>query len=153
MRWMNSLLTLALVVIASAVLAHTDEYFDRIDTPHGGQIRMAGPYHLELVVGDSELTVYVTDHGDNPIGTTGGSAKAIITSGKKRYVVVLSAAGGNVLKGNGEFKLGKSNTISLMVTLPDQEPQRAKFSIDRSGKKSGTAGSTPQQHEHHPHHE
>jgi len=153
MRWMNSLLALALAVIASAVLAHTDEYFDRIDTPHGGQIRMAGPYHLELVVGDSELTVYVTDHGDNPIGTTGGSAKAIIASGKKRYVVVLSAAGGNVLKGNGEFKLGKSNTISLMVTLPDQEPQRAKFSIDGSGKKSSTAGSTPQQHEHHPHHE
>jgi hypothetical protein len=132
--------------------AHTDEYFDKIQTPHGGQIRMAGPYHLELVVEQNELTVYVTDHGDNPIDTTGGSAKAIITTGKKRYVVVLAAAGENVLKGNGEFKLGKSNSVALMVVLPDRDPQRAQFTIKRASsktKKPGSDSSQQQQHQHH----
>lgn len=132
--------------------AHADEYFDKMGTRHGGQIRMAGPYHLELVVRHEELTVYVTDHGDNPIDTTGGSAKAIITTGKKRYVVVLTPGGDNVLKGNGEFKLGKSNTISLMVVLPDGDPQRAKFTIKPASSKKAK-GSDSSQHLQHQHHQ
>ena len=115
--------------------AHSDQHFDSMQTPHGGQIRMAGPYHFELVMGPSEVSVYVTDHGDQPIETGGGSAKVIITSGKKRYVVVLVPAGDNLLKGSGEFKLGKSNAVSVMVSLPGQEPQRATFSIKRAKSK------------------
>jgi hypothetical protein len=140
------LLVLVWMPVASA---HTDEYFDSIETPHGGQMRMAGPYHLELVVGHNELTVYVTDHGGNSIHSSGGSAKAIITTGKKRFVVVLSPAGDNVLKGSGEFKLGKSNTVSLMVVMPGQEPQRAKFSIKRSSSSKKKGSPAGQQHEHH----
>jgi hypothetical protein len=134
-----------------SVRAHTDEYFAEMQTPHGGQMRMAGPYHLELVVGQNELTVYVTDHADNPIDTTGGSAKAIITGGKKRYVVVLAPSGDNILRGNGEFALGKSSTVSLMVALPGRDPQRAKFTIERTSSKTKQpgAGSPQQQHQHH----
>jgi hypothetical protein len=96
---------------------------------------MAGPYHLELVVGRDEITLYVTDHGGNPVDITGGSSKVIITSGKKkRYVVVLSAAADNMLKGQGEFKLSKSSTASVLVALPGQEPQRAKFPLSGGGK-------------------
>jgi hypothetical protein len=151
-------LLLAIWICVSTALplarAHTDEYFDKIETPHGGQIRMAGPYHLELVVGQNELTVYVTDHADQPIDTTGGSAKAIITTGKTRYVVVLASGGDNVLKGNGEFKLGKSNTISLMVALPDRDPERAKFMIKPSrSKATKPAGEASQQHQQHQHHQ
>jgi hypothetical protein len=115
--------------------AHSDKYFDGMETPHGGQIRMAGPYHLELVVGPGEVSLYVTDHRDQPIETSGGSAKVIITSAKKRYVVVLAPAGDNLLRGSGEFKLGKSNAVSVMLTMPGQEPQRATFSIKRASRK------------------
>jgi hypothetical protein len=96
--------------------------------------------------------VYVTDHGGNPIDTTGGSAKAIITGGKKRYVVVLAPGGDNVLNGNGEFKLGKSNTISLMVALSDRDPRRTTFTIKRwssTTKKPSNDSSEQQQHQHH----
>jgi len=118
---------------SAPVRAHSDEYFAMHPTPHGGQMRMAGPYHLELLVSKDVLTLYVTDHSGNNVDTTGGSAKVIITSGKKkRYVVILSAAGDNALRGGGEFKLGKSNTASVLVALPGQEPQRAKFTL--SGK-------------------
>jgi len=37
--------------LASPTLfAHTDEYLDTQKAPHGGQLRMAGIYHFELVV-------------------------------------------------------------------------------------------------------
>ena len=27
---------------------HSDDYLDTLATPHGGQLRMAGPYHFEV---------------------------------------------------------------------------------------------------------
>ncbi len=125
-------------------LAHTDEYFDQMRTPHGGQVRMAGPYHLELVVTGAEVTLYVNDHADNPIATADGSAKVIIRWGKRnRYVVVLAPAGENLLRGTGEFKLGKANDISVLLALPGRDPQRAKFRIDRNGKPLAAAKRKP----------
>jgi hypothetical protein len=139
-------LALAVVLFACcslSALAHTDEYFDKTPGPHHGRMRMAGPYHLELVTAKDEVTLYVTDHAGTPIDSAGGSAKVIITSGKKkRYVVVLSAAGDNVLKGQGEFKLSKASTASVLVALPGQEPQRAKFTLSGGGK----AGKKSQRH-------
>jgi hypothetical protein len=124
-----------LVMPGGAALAHTDEYFDAMQTPHGGQVRMAGPYHLELVVGPREVLLYVSDHGDDPIATAEGSAKVIIRSGRRnRYVVVLMPAGDNLLRGNGEFKLGKANDVSVLLALPGKDPQRAQFRVDRNGK-------------------
>ena len=125
-----------LLLIGSAgAFAHGDEYFDTHPTPHGGQMRMAGPYHLELVTGKNAVTLYVTDHAGANVDQTGGSAKVIITSGKKkRYVVVLSSAGDNALKGEGEFKLSKASTASVLIALPGEEPQRAKFSLNKRGK-------------------
>jgi hypothetical protein len=48
--------------------------------------------------------------------------------------VVLRPAGENVLQGTGEFTLGKSNDVSVLVALPEHEPQRAQFRIGRDGK-------------------
>ena len=72
----------------------------------------------------------------------------------RRAVVVLAAAGENVLRGNGEFKLGKSNSVALMVVLPDRDPQRAQFTIKRASSKTKKPGSDSsqqqqQQHQHH----
>jgi hypothetical protein len=128
-------LVVLLCLIPVGAWAHTDAYFDSHPGPHHGRMRMAGPYHLELVAVKDEITLYVTDHGGNPVDITGGSSKVIITSGKKkRYVVVLSAAGDNMLKGQGEFKLSNSSTASVLVALPGQEPQRAKFPLSATGK-------------------
>jgi len=126
---------LILGALAFRVHAHSDEYFDQRSTPHGGQVRMAGPVHLELVVVHQQVTLYVTDHADNLVRTANGSAKVIIRSGKKnRYVLVLRSAGENVLQGSGEFTLGKRNDVSVLVALPEREPQRAQFRIGRDGK-------------------
>ena len=139
-RWIAAIAFLAGLPCA---WAQGGAYCSTAARSHGGQIGAAGPYCLELVVGQEELTVYLTDHDNGPVDATGGSAKAIITSGKKRrYVVVLKPAGANALRGAGEFTLGRSNVVSVMVVLPDGKPQRAKFTLQgprgKKGKKTRT---------------
>jgi hypothetical protein len=131
---------LLLATLSPRVQAHGDEYFDSRPAPHGGQVRMAGPIHLELVVRSGDVTVYITDHADNPVSTDNGSAKVIIRASKKnRFVVVLRPAGDNVLQGAGEFKLSKRNDVTVLVTLPGQDAQRAQFKIGKDGKPIATA--------------
>jgi hypothetical protein len=125
---------------APATWAHSDAYFDKNAAPHGGQVRMAGPYHLELVLGKNEVTLYLTDHGDNPIDATGGSGKAILTTGRrKRSTVVLEHANGNMLRGTGEFTATSATTVTVIVKLPDQEPQQAQFKPIRKSTKKAPA--------------
>ncbi len=127
MRRCTWILACVLSGAAAVALAHSNDYLDSTPAPHGGQVRMAGALHLELVVEPQTLVVHVTDHGGSAIATQGGSAKAIITSGKQRYVVILKPAGENQLRGSGDFKLGRYNAIQLMVALPDQPVARADF--------------------------
>ena len=124
---------LCLLAMASAG-AQTDQHSDKAGAPHGGQMQRAGPMQLELLVEAEQLVLYVTDHAHGPIATDGGSAKAIITGGKDRYVVILSPGGENVLKGAGEYQLGAYNLISLMVALPDRDLQHLKFVHPKGAK-------------------
>ena len=62
---MATVLMSAALVVSVPASAHTEEHFDSHATPHGGQMRMAGPYHLELVSKEKEIVLYVTDHADN----------------------------------------------------------------------------------------
>ena len=43
-------LVVAAGLLSSAAFAHTDEYLDTVVGPNGGQLRMAGAYHFELVL-------------------------------------------------------------------------------------------------------
>ena len=90
---------------------------------------MAGPYHLELVAKDKELVLYVTDHGDNPVKTEGGTAKATIQIGKGKAgtTVKLEPAGENQMKGLGEFTLKPASVIVVFVKLAGDEAQSARF--------------------------
>ena len=125
--------TMAAVLLGMAITlptwAHTDDYLDTLTTAHGGQLRMAGPYHLELVAKDKELVLYVTDHGDNPVKTEGGTAKATIQIGKGKAgtTVKLEPAGENQMKGLGEFTLKPASVIVVFVKLAGDEAQSARF--------------------------
>lgn len=124
-----TLLLGAALALSLPAWAHTDDYLDTLAAPHGGQLRMAGPYHLELVAKDKELLLYVTDHGDQPIATEGGVGKATVQLGtaKTRTTVVLEPAGDNVFKGSGEFAVKPQSVIVAFVKLPGEEAQSARF--------------------------
>ncbi len=116
MKLFKTTLFAASLLVAGYALAHTDEFLDSQPTPHGGQIRMTDAYHLELVVKDKELTVYVMDHGNQAQPSAGMTATATILSGETKTEVKLEAAEENLLKGTGDFKVNDDMKVVLSVT-------------------------------------
>lgn len=138
--------------------AHTDEYFESVTAPHGGQLRMTGPFHLELIAKDGDLTVYVTDHADNAISVDGGLAKANIENGTTRTQVNMHPVGNNVLKGSGTFPLTPTTVVVVFMKLPNQDGYAARFTPlkpkSAQGEKapSHTDDAGPHHHHHSPKH-
>ena len=114
-------------LISAAVHAHTDEYFDSKKGPHGGQVRMAGIYHLELVlVADSAerntqlVKLYVSDHGDQPKAAAGATANILLVSGKQKSSAQLTPAGNNLLTGTAEYAASPDLQAVVQLTMPGE---------------------------------
>ena len=120
-------LVLLALALSPAAWAHTDEYLDTVKTPHGGQLRMAGALHYELVVRPNEITVYVTDHADNKQDTKGASGTATLLSGRTKASIKLEPAGGNVMKGTGKFDLDPEMKVVVSITMAGKQPEQARF--------------------------
>ncbi len=128
MMYLRILVVLFGVAVAGTGLCHTDEYLDTVQTPHGGQLRMTGPYHLELVVKDNEILVYMTDHGGNPVSTRNAKANATVLSMRVKTRVLLSPAANDVLRGTGPFRVAPNMKVVVRVDLPSQGSWLARFS-------------------------
>jgi hypothetical protein len=137
------------------VWAHTDESLDAMSSPHGGQVRAAGPYHLELIAKDGELVLHVTDHAWQEMKTEGGEGKAVIQQDKAggKITVKLEPSQQNVFTGNGEFHITPETVIVVFVKMPGQDAYGAKFTplkpkTVKAGKKS-VEGHDHDLHQHH----
>lgn len=144
------------LILLQPVWAHTDESLDAMPSPHGGQVRAAGPYHLELVAKDGELVLHVTDHAWQEMKTDGGEGKATIQQGKagSKITVRLEPSPENLLKGGGEFQIGQETVIVVFIKLPGQDAYGAKFTplkpkTVKAGKKSAEGHDHDLQHKHH----
>ena len=154
-RSMSAAVLLATLILSQPVWAHTDESLDAMSSPHGGQVRAAGPYHLELVAKDGELVLHVTDHLDHEINTIGGEGKANIQQGKtgSKITVKLEPSQNNMFMGSGEFQIDPKTVIVVFIKLPEQDAYAARFTPLKPksvgvGKKSG-ADHHDDQHKHH----
>ena len=149
----------ALLAWSGPAWAHVDEYFDSVESPHGGQLRMTGPYHVELVAKEGVLTIYVTDHADNKISVGGGLAKATVETGQSRTQVNLHPVEDNVLKGSGGFTLTPETVVIVFIKLPDQDAQSARFmplkpkSAPVEKPNEGTSQAEDDTTHHHHHHQ
>ena len=117
------------LIIFQPVWAHTDEQLDTMSSPHGGQVRAAGPYHLELVAKDGELVLHVADHAGQEIHTDGGEGKANIQQDKtgSKITVKLEPSQQNTFTGSGEFQINPETVIVVFVKLPEQDAYAARF--------------------------
>ncbi len=124
----------AAALLSSAAFAHSDEYLDTQKTPNGGQMRMAGPWHFELVVArdgkatqESPVVVYVTDHAGAKVPTAGARGTATILSGKVKTTVDLTPDGENRLKGRGKYESSPDMKVVVSVSLPGKSAEQARF--------------------------
>ena len=116
MKLIKTTLLAASLLFAGYAVAHTDEFLDSQKSPHDGQIRMTDMYHLELVVKDKELTVYVMNHANEAQPSEGMTATATVLSGETKTEVKLEPAEENLLKGTGDFKTSEDMKVVLSVT-------------------------------------
>lgn len=123
----TGLLLGTMLAVSLPAWAHTDEYFELVEAAYGGQLRMVGPYHLELVAKDREITPYVTDHADNKITTDGGLGKTTIETGQTKTQIGLHPVGDNMLKGVGVYSLTPDTVIIVFIRLPGQEAYAVRF--------------------------
>ncbi|MDQ5925401.1 MAG: hypothetical protein QG554_343, partial [Pseudomonadota bacterium] len=100
--WLAGLTLTLGSAFAPWVQAHDNAYLDAQTAPHGGTLRMAGPYHLELVqsadkahTGQSTVRVYVTDHAGQAIPTRGAKGRVLGGPGKGSQIAALLPAGEN----------------------------------------------------------
>jgi len=143
------------LMLLQPVWAHTDESLDAMPSPHGGQVRAAGPYHLELIAKNGELVVHVTNHAWQEIHIDGGEAKANIQQDKagSRITVKLEPSQQNIFLGNGKFLVTPETVIVVFVKLQEQEAYGARFTplkpkTVRAVKKTAERHDHDLQHQH-----
>ena len=120
----------AATLLCLSIAARADE---AATGPNGGQVKDAGKYHLELVVKDTALTVYVAGNKDTKVATKGASGSATVLAGKNTSSVKLEPSGENALAGNGTFQPAPDMKVVVSVTLPGQPPLQARFTpIDKA---------------------
>lgn len=125
---------LGLTFVAGGVLAHDDAYLDTQQAPNGGQLRMAGPYHFELVVAkdakvaqDSPVVVYVTDHANQKVPTTGASGTATILAGKLKATLALKSDGDNRMKGFAKYASTPDMKVVVSISVAGKPAEQARF--------------------------
>ena len=144
------------LIIFQPVWAHTDEQLDIMLSPHGGQVRAAGPYHLELIAKDGELVLHVTDHAGQEIHTDGGEGKANIQQDKagSKITVKLEPSQQNMFTASGKFQINPETVIVVFVKLPEQDAYAARFTplkpkFVEERKQAGDDHDHDDQHMHH----
>ena len=145
MPMIHLVLLLGALLFSPISQAHSDEYLDTQATPHGGQMRMAGPFHYELVVLANGLQVHVTDHAGQTVDTQGANGTAITLSRTGKHSVPLVEAESGLLQGNGQFDPKQPLKAIITLNVPGYEPQTARFDTKTQLEKSHAAH---QSHDH-----
>jgi hypothetical protein len=139
---MKSIPKLAAILLAALTLAaplapawaHDDATLDAMKAPNGGQLRMAGIYHFELVlvknskdVKENPVQVFVTDHAGTKIATAGASGTATLLAGKLKASVTLVPDGDNRLKGMAKYASSPDMKAVVAITMAGKPAEQARF--------------------------
>ena len=128
-----SVVTLPLLA-AGLVFASGDAHEHK--APHGGIVRSAGDYHLELVQDETGYKVYLLDAKEKTLPVTGLSGKATcMTKDKKKTEVDLTVDGDHLVLGTDPEAL-EDGTVILAI---------------RKGSESISAKFNPKEHDDHGH--
>lgn len=139
MKFPTSAALAAAIAIAGAIgalpaQAHDDAYLDTLKAPHGGQLRMAGAFHYELVVvkdsteaKDNPVLVYLTDHAGTKIPSAGASGTVTLLAGKQKATANLVPDGDNRLKAVAKYASSPDLKAIVSITPAGQGTEQARF--------------------------
>jgi len=123
----------AALVAATPALAHDDATLDAMQAPHGGQLRMAGAYHIELVLArdarggkPAPVKVYLSDHGGGKIAPTGASGSVVLLAPAGKVTVPLAAAGDR-LEGTAAYTADPATKALVSLRFADGKTETARF--------------------------
>ena len=94
---------------------------------HGGTIAMTATYHVELVIKNGQVDVYLVGHDDKPIAATGRKGVAVLTAGGTSVRVSLEAAGMDRLTGKTAEGPAPSAKGVVQITEPNGGTVQARF--------------------------
>lgn len=134
------LVTLLAALAAGLALAHDDATLDRTPAPHGGQMRMAGAYHFELVLdkaarGDkpAPVRVHLSDHGGQAVAAQGVSGTATFLGAGGKASVKLAPEGASTLGGSGLYAADPALKAVVALSFPGGLVAQARFEPFKSG--------------------
>ena len=94
---------------------------------YGGQAVEAGDYHVELVTKADTVEVYVADHDNKALRSTGYKGVAILMIDGKSQRIALEPAGDSKLSGKANGALPKAVKGVVQITKPDGKTVQARF--------------------------
>ncbi|WP_374494418.1 hypothetical protein [Zoogloea sp.] len=126
--------TLAAILGAvTPALAHDDATLDAMQAPHGGQLRMAGAYHIELVLArdaragkPAPVKVYLTDHGGGKVAPAGVSGSVVLLAPAGKVTVPLAVAGDR-LEGTAAYTADPATKALVSLRFADGKSETARF--------------------------
>ncbi|MGQ0511649.1 MAG: hypothetical protein ACT4P9_13685 [Betaproteobacteria bacterium] len=121
---MKRILSLFIAVLAALLASCTSWASDK----HGGQEVQAGKYHVELVVKDRGLTVYVRDEADKPIDVKSVKVTASLFSGRDKATITFAAGAGS-LSGQAPFSVAKDAKILVTFSIAGGKSEQARFQL------------------------
>jgi hypothetical protein len=94
---------------------------------NGGRIVEAGAHHLELVVKENAVNVFVTDAGEKPVSIIGFKGVAVFTISGKAQRIPLEPKEGTRLSGTSPVALPAEPVGVVQITAPDGKTAQGRF--------------------------
>ena len=104
---------------------------------HGGHEVEVGKYHIELVVKERDLSLYVRDQADKAVDPKTVKASANVLSGKDKATVQLTPAAGEMLKGQAPFSVAKDAKVIVTFSVAGGKSEQARFSLGQKQEHKG----------------
>lgn len=122
-------LLLAALAPAAAMAQGRGDAHTRPPGPNGGKMEHGGNNHVELVVKDSAVRVYIYGRDLQPVAADGAEATVTLQHKGKRETIKLQAAGANQMQGSGSFTAEPGLRAVVALKMPGQPVVQMRFAM------------------------
>ena len=118
---------LRIVALATTLLIAPAAAHEAAKGPNGGRVVEGGTHHVELVVRENVVSVFVMDANDKPISVTGFKGVVIFTISSKAQRIVLDSKDGTRLFGTSPLTLPADPAGVIQLTAPNGTTIQGRF--------------------------